>query len=341
MILRRVWYMLIAIFTCTTLLFGGSQTAAAQSTAAQAGDSFTFKNGHTVSGAFFTFYKSVGVAEDDPDRIFGLPITVVFDDPLPSGKKIQYFERARMELDPVTNQVSLAKLGEFAYDPAQPGLPAPIQPNDPQCQTFSNGKLACYAFREFYERYGEKYFGLPVTNALFTVEGRLVQYFQNARMEWRGEMPASKRVVISALGQFDFDKRIGDQSLRRPRPVNIPGSGSVTAPAVIPSLHAFAGKPLVANGDRQQIFALLHDQYGEAVKGAPVTVTFYNSDDKTNVRSLSNIPGISGITTDENGIAIAEFEVGKALPNQVVLVVVEAQVNDAKLTVTTWYRVWW
>jgi hypothetical protein len=324
MILRRVLHLLPVISICAALLLGSSQALAVQSEEGK-----VFDNGHTVTGPFYTFYTSVG-SPADSDAIFGLPITVVFDDPLPSGKKIQYFERVRMELDPATNQVSLAKIGEFAYDPEQPGLPAPSPANnDPRCRAFPNGMQVCYAFRDFYEKYGEKYFGLPVTNAVFTLERRLVPYFENVRMEWNGNL---NRIVVTALGQVDFDKRIGNQKLRWPAGT-LPGA--IPLPQTIPNLHAFAGKPLVTSGDRQQVYVLLKDQFNKPIKGALVTVTFYIPE---NNKEATPVPSIM---TDEDGIAVAEYEFANLVPNQVIRVEVSASVGGKEDKAVTWFRVWW
>jgi hypothetical protein len=324
MIPRRVLYFLCAVAACAVFLFSGNLPAMAQE---GSGDQQTFDNGHSISGEIYTFYYSV----KNPELIFGLPITVVFDDPLNKNRQIQYFERARMEFDPAMpagQQVSLANLGEFAYDTSHPGIQAPIQPNDPMCRDFPKGKTVCYAFLNFYDQYGEKYFGLPITNAMFTEEGRLVQYFQRVRMEWRGEMPKDQRVVITALGQVDFDIHIGDQSKRWPEQTG-------TIQRIIPNLRAFAGRPLLANGEKQQIFALVQDQFGRPIQGASVTVTFFYPEDN------ANGSGISGINSDLSGIAIADYTVNGVEPNGVVRVNVVAVVNGARLTTSTWFRVWW
>src|SRR5512133_2462996 len=103
MVPRRILYGLLIV----ALLFGGSQViptgimraqaaahgaahgAALGSGQTQAGEEKQFDNGFTVSGEFLTFYRSV----DDPDRLFGNPITIEFDDPTRPGFRMQYFER--------------------------------------------------------------------------------------------------------------------------------------------------------------------------------------------------------------------------------------------------------
>lgn len=319
---RRVFYVLLTVAIWLVFLFAGVLPAQAQD---GGGNVQQFENGHEVSGEFLVFYNSVA----NPELLFGVPITTVFTDPFPPGNKIQYFERVRMELDSAGRQVSLANIGEFAYDPAHSGIEVPIQPNDPQCRLFSNGKRVCYAFRDFFDRYGEKYIGQPVTNVLLTDEGRLVQYFQHLRMEWRGEMPAGRRVVVTSLGYSDFDKRIGNSDVRTPNRGDIPRP-------IIPTLRAFTGRPLVVNGDKQQVFAILRDQFNEPIKGATVTVTFFYPENG-NQQGWS----ISGITTNDAGYAIAEYDVKGVKPNDVVRVEVKARYSDVELSTSTWFRVWW
>jgi hypothetical protein len=54
-----------------------------------------FSTGHRVSGEFLAFCNSV----DDPERIFGEPITEVLQDPLHKNIQFQYFQRVRMDYD--------------------------------------------------------------------------------------------------------------------------------------------------------------------------------------------------------------------------------------------------
>lgn len=328
---RRVSSLLPIVAACILIFVAGVLPVLAQ----DGGGRKVFPNGHVVDGEFLIFYNSVV----DPDKLFGQPITRVFPDPLNPRIEIQYFERVRMERDlslPAGEQVSLADIGEYAYDPNSPGIEGPLTPNDPQCRVFSNGKLVCYSFLDFFTRYGEKYIGAPVTNVMLTADNRLVQYFQHVRMEWRGEMPQGQRVAITALGHSDFDKRIGNQRLRWPDPTGRSG----TIGQIIPSLRAFTGRPLIINGDQQQVFVIIRDQFGRAIEGATVTVTFYYPEAGPQGWS------IAGIKTNESGIAIADYTVKGVKPNDVVRVEVEAVVPSAtegsgRLTAGTWFRVWW
>lgn len=81
---------------------------------------------------------------------------------------------------------------------------APLQADDLTARTlvrtFATGHRVAEPFLSFFERYGlESTFGQPVTEA-FEENGRLVQYFQRARLEFRPEYPADQRVQLANLG---------------------------------------------------------------------------------------------------------------------------------------------
>ena len=117
-------------------------------------------DGYPVCYAFLTFFDAYGgIAQ------FGYPISgIEYQD----NRMVQYFQRARMDYDPskpAGQRISLANLGQFANNDTQPGQPVPLATNTPMCRAFPNGKYVCYAFMQLYDRYGEKYFGRPITNA--------------------------------------------------------------------------------------------------------------------------------------------------------------------------------
>jgi hypothetical protein len=148
-----------------------------------------------------------------------LPITEAFQDQT-IGRIVQYFQRARFELypeNPAELKVRISPLGEYLYSP---GKPLPLPENFPACQLFSEtGFQVCYTFLEFFKANGGAVqFGYPISN--FEIqEGRIVQYFQRARLEWRPELPSGERVVISDLGKAYFEV-LGENPVRLlPAPV--------------------------------------------------------------------------------------------------------------------------
>ncbi len=286
------------------------------------------KTGHWVTGEFLEFYNSV----DDPERLFGSPITDAFPDPLRQGIMIQYFERVRMDLDPslpMGKRVRLANLGLWMYDEAQKGLPVDLQDNNAMCRVFTNGKSVCFGFLQFYDRYnGATLFGQPVSNVEYAND-RLVQYFENVRMEWRHEMPVGQKVVITEIGRIDFDRRIGDKRLIDPNPTGITGFQRDL------KVKAFMARPLVTTGDRQTIYVITHDQLHKPWADVQIIITLEYPDGTHETHRLGKLTGGDGFTSEQFTIPVVK-------PNQVINVLVEASVaNGPTSTTTTWFRSWW
>lgn len=318
---------MIKRFTATllvafVLLAGLSRVSAQQS------DSEYFpRYGHWVNGEFLLLYHSV----DDPARIFGDPITGVFADPIRPGFQMQYFERARMDFDPtraIGHRVSLANLGEFVYGENQAGDPPGFSNASNMCRQFENGFYVCFAFLQFYDgSQGPVYFGQPISDAKY-LEGRMVQYFERARMEWRAEMPVGQRVVLTELGQIDFDRRVGDPSLRIAEKSN-----AITL--IQPKTYVFTARPLIADGQQQKLFILVTDQYNHPIPGVQVLVRLEFPDKHVENRRLNG-------QTDADGLIHDQFRIQGVRPNEVVKVTVEGYLSaDLKGTASTWFRVWW
>lgn len=285
------------------------------------------ETGHWVSGEFLDFYQSV----DDPRRIFGLPITEVFEDPLRSNIQIQYFERVRMELDPSKpegERVSLANLGEWLYDETQRGTRVDIAVNNPLCRHFpKNDKYVCYGFLQLYDRYeGVKVFGEPVSDVEY-VNNRLVQYFERVRMEWRNELPLNQKVVITEIGRIDYERRIGNST--PDKRVYFPKE------PVQPSVRAFVDQPLLARGEDQKVFVLVRDQFFRPVEGARVEISLTSTGlDSINI----NVPQ----PTNSDGLTYQSIKIPNVSPNQVIDIKVKVRTLDrTEGQGSTWFRIWW
>ncbi|EFO81970.1 hypothetical protein OSCT_0119 [Oscillochloris trichoides DG-6] len=88
---------------------------------------FFAETSHSIGGAFLTFWEANGGV-----KVFGLPISEEFDELLPNGKtyRVQYFERARLELHPdaagTPYIVQVGLLGSALYQ--NESRPTTIQP---------------------------------------------------------------------------------------------------------------------------------------------------------------------------------------------------------------------
>jgi hypothetical protein len=285
------------------------------------------ETGHFVRGEFLDFYRKSA----DPLLLFGYPLTEPIDHPIRQGVKIQFFQRARLELD--TNNraagVQLYAIGEWLYDNTQRGNKANFATSAGACRQFpKNDKLVCYAFLQFYDAHnGAFYFGEPISDVELQ-DNRLVQYFERARMEWRPESEPGKRVALTDLGRLNFDILIGDPVLINPVFIGQSFLSQI-------QVHAFVDRPLLASGERQTIFVIVRDQFASPVQGALVMVSVISPDGRVDNYRPDSV-------TNEDGLVKIEFPVENLKPNQVVKVVARSNVvNGPEGQAETMFRIWW
>lgn len=155
---------------------------------AQQGQIYFPQTGHYLGGAFRSFWERRGGL-----GIFGYPITEEFVR-RSDGRVVQYFERARFELNVVNNTafVNLGLIGNEYLAARNLGFPRVANPNQPGVRYFSEtGHTLRGAFRSFWESRGAlEIFGFPVSEEIVQQleDGRnyTVQYFERARFELVG-----------------------------------------------------------------------------------------------------------------------------------------------------------
>jgi hypothetical protein len=313
--LRRVF------FACLLLvLFGaGVRLSMAQQTA----DAVYFpETGHWVRGPFLAFYQSA----DDPLLLFGYPITDEFTDTL-TGQRVQYFQKARFDLSADGQSVQLAALGELLYSANAPL--APVANDSAACRVFpTTGYGVCYAFLQFYDAHkGGRFLGDPIS-AVEIRDGRYVQYFRHARLEWQPEQPTGQRVVVTDLGRIYFDAMVGNSQLLRPVPPD-----NIIAELLEPRARAFVANSLLPANSRQTVYVIVQDPYLRPVVNATVSVNLLLPDGRTQTYRLPN--------TNSDGITQLSFEVGALKPKQVVQIRAEISSAGQQTIAQTWFRIWW
>jgi hypothetical protein len=289
-----------------------------------------FPNGFTVNGEFLKIYQSA----DNPALIFGLPISGVLKHPLRPGVQVQYFQRARMEYDasaPEGHQVSLATLGNWLYDATKRGADANIDTSSAACRYFESTRhYVCFAFLQFFDAHkGAVFFGDPISEVEIDGE-RMVQYFQQARMEWWPERAAGMRVDLTDVGTLDYREKFGDP--QPPQPGNI---GNVNSPDRL-IVRVFPAKPLLGSHETQTVFVIVQNQLFNPVEGADVTLTVQLPDG-----TIINTTG--PVKSDANGICKWEnISVGNSKPNEMALVKASVKMKDLQpVESSTWFRIWW
>jgi hypothetical protein len=287
---------------------------------AQSSDAEYFaQTGHFVRGDFLIYYRSFS----NPTLLFGYPLTEQFTSK--DGKTVQYFQRARFEAasDPVQSVV-LTPLGREMYSSGRQ-----LVINNPfACRAFTEtGYSVCFAFLEFFEQNGGlARFGYPISPFEFR-NNQIVQYFENARFEWRPGLAEEQRIGLTDLGRMYFDQIGEDPAFLKP-------SQQDARPNLVLSLRvrAFPEKAVTTSSDQQTIYVLVQDQKLQPVAGAIGLATIRLASGETLQQSFEiNSRGVGTFT-----FAFTNQPKGK-------LVDVDINVTYSNLggKTTTSFRIWY
>lgn len=161
------------------------------------------ETGHNVSPTFLPFLQSRGgVAR------FGFPRT---DEMVEDGLLVQYFQRARLEYHPefknTAYEIQISLLGEWLLGQERPPRVEPFESGENQRFFPETGHSVNLAFLRYYvTRGGLDSLGYPISEEL-QENGRPVQYFQRARLEYHADLAGKPDEVQLGL--------IGDEVLKR------------------------------------------------------------------------------------------------------------------------------
>lgn len=264
------------------------------------------QTGHTLTDEFLAFYEQV----PNPELVYGYPITERITGK--DGLVVQYFQKARFELHPERpegQRVQLTPLGQKMY---HPGEPFALTKNPAICQTFSTGFEVCYSFLEFFsEEGGSSQFGQPIS-PVEERDGRLVQYFEYARLEWHPdsvEAGLNQEVQVTYLGRQYFDQLGEDPALLWPV------EGDFGPDIVSVQVHAFPVQAVVSGGKPQALYVIVQDQNLNPLAAMNVTlnITYPNKTIAAFTLPPTNEFGYTSDTLPfdptQNGVGIVEIEV--------------------------------
>jgi hypothetical protein len=323
---RKGYLWLIICLTLLLSLAFGQAPVFAQEGSDQEGDPKYFpETGHWVTGDFLRTYQEVS----DPEKIYGYPITEAFQDQA-LGRIVQYFQKSRFELysdSPPELKVRLSPLGVLLYTP---GEPLPIPDNFPACRTIpETNHQVCYAFLDFFDKNGgAAQFGYPISN--FEIhDGRIVQYFQRARLEWHPELPTGQRVVLGDLGRIYFDTQHENPARLLPAPIQ----DNRLLEVLSLQTHAFPKKAVLPLSGQQTFFIIVQDQNLQPVSDAQVklVITLPSGEEQR-----ITVPTL----TDKDGIATIDFNSKSRSPG-IAKIKVEVSYDNLETETTTSYRIWW
>jgi hypothetical protein len=283
---------------------------------------FFDQTGHNVQGEFLTFYRQA----INPTLLYGYPITEEFT--RADGLRVQYFQRARFEYHPELpegQRVTLTPLGREIYVST-----LPLDFSNPfACRVFDTGFSVCFAFLEFFDANGGlNQFGQPVSPFEFQ-DNMIVQYFENARVEWQPMRENGQRVVVTDLGRIYFDRMAEDPGLLPP----VQPLSAGTQPLVLSlQVRAFVEKAVVLSNDLQTIYIAVQDQSTQPISGANCTTTVRWPDQHTD--SSVN-------ATNQNGLAVVALSFSNQPQGEVIYVDVSCTYNASVGITSTSFRIWY
>ncbi|HNT73718.1 MAG TPA: Ig-like domain-containing protein [Anaerolineae bacterium] len=294
----KLWLKGVSLLTLAIFLgFSLSQPGLAQNET----EKYFPETHHWVTGVFLEYFLKRGGLE-----IFGYPISEPFMD---QGLLVQYFQKVRMEWHPQNPdpyKVQLGLLGEeLKY--RQSGIPAPYPQSRRKIYFPETEHTLAYAFLDYFRTHGGlDIFGYPITEMHFE-EGKIVQYFQRAKMEWRPEDPAAT-IRIGDLGTMYVNLYRDRMPTEAFQPMTAEGDKPGLEPTSTPTITAVSAvvslKYWVLGQNRvQTVSVLVTDNFGTPVNGAQVNLQLETPDGE-------KLPGNSQpLITNERGFAQTELPV--------------------------------
>ena len=293
---------------------------------------YFYSTGHTVQGPFLEFYRTRGGA-----RIFGYPQTEVFYDPR-IGLWVQYFDNVRMEWHPENPEPYKVQLGLLAelLGHRYPPIPSSRIPRgNPYRRYFpETGHVVSFAFLVFYdENGGLDIFGYPISEPMVE-NGRIVQYFQRARMEWHPERPRDERVVLGALG-LAYMQRFGvpEQYRRRqPPPANIRGSVPTVETVSSINVWAFVRNVITGREGYQTVYVYVTDAGRRPASGAVATIAVHFPPETVQYTAGP---------TDSRGLASVTFPIHALPPGRKIIIDVTVRLGQQTRSTQTFFVPWY
>jgi hypothetical protein len=205
-----------------------------------------------------------------------------------------------------------------------------IPTNGSACRFFQQtGKNVCFAFLQFYDgNNGSVFFGDPISDVEIR-DGRYVQYFDRARLEWQPDNPSDQHVALTDLGTIEFYARDIHPSTLNNNIIQIPDP--VTT---ILNVHAFVDRALLPAYSQQTIYIIVQDQKLAPVEGAKISVRVYHPG-----RAEPQL--LTPFITTENGISSEQFSIDNIPAKDLVRIEVTASYKGLTSNTSTWFRVWW
>jgi hypothetical protein len=190
-----------------------------------------------------------------------------------------------------------------------------------------NGHSVCFAFLEFFESNGGvERFRVPISPFEFR-NNQIVQYFENARFEWRPGLAEDQRIGLTDLGRMYFDQLGEDPAFLKPAQQD-------ARPNLVLKLQvrAFPEKAVTTSNDQQTIYVLVQDQNLQPVTGASGVAT---------IRLASGETLRQAFEINNRGVGILSFAFTNQPNGKLVNVDISVTYNNLGGKTTTSFRIWY
>ena len=303
---------------------------------------------HTVRGQFLHFFSEHGSLD-----VFGLPIS---EEIVEGGVRVQYFQNVRLEWHPENPrpyQVQPGLLGDLVGVSQPPVSLAEIPPANRPDERFypQTGHTVKQGFLTFFDYYGGlDLFGYPISEMIAEPDGRIVQWFQRAQLEWIPNN-AGGRVQLAPLGNQVFKQKYPERALEldilpvpseernvqafgiEPESTASPNSIGLVMPKAlriaVSLQHAVTGGP---NRGQQQVSVYVTDENDTGVPNASVELLISS---EVGAQKLMMPP------TDRRGVAAVSFEIGQVTPGSKVVISAQASYGTQSAATETSFLPWY
>jgi hypothetical protein len=202
-----------------------------------------------------------------------------------------------------TGDVSLAPLGRLDA-PIVDAVAAPA-PSDDLIYFPETGHSVILAFRDYFQAHGgREFFGLPLTEFM-EQDGLWLQWFENARFEWRPDLPNGQRVQLTNLGEINYQRFRGALPPVDSAPAPAESATTSTPEAII--LHILPENPVLVLGNPQRVQLVAQDPVGQPLSG--IAITLYVSTSTTQRVIVAPPTDVSGVWVDLGAVEGACTEV--------------------------------
>jgi hypothetical protein len=255
-----------------------------------------------------------------------------------------------MERDPdslALDPVRLGLIGEelgYRHPPISESEIPPPEHSDKRYFP-ETGHTAAFAFLDFWQdNGGEQVFGYPITEWIIEPDGRIVQYFGRAKMEWYPENPTGQRVQLGMLGTIFAEQFVDPIYKEREDPrfsiqsVAEQDTPAVELLAINPEvtemrLMVTLKNPIIGLRGTQTAYVYVFDQTGRGVPGAVVEMNVQHRDGRSDQYTLE--------PTNANGYTQIDFGIGDASPGYVVIADLTARYQDIQARTSSAFLPWW